>query len=301
MSKELNGVVTALVTPFDKNGAFDPDIMRKVVDHNITGGVDAVVAGGGTGEWAWLSEEERLEMFDVVIDQTAGRVPVVAQTGAMSTARAVKLSQAAERAGADVIMLANPYYEPLTLPEMNRYIKSVASSVQLPVMIYNNPGAFGINLTAEDIGRLGRDVENILYVKDSSKDWEQALRILRYYGDHLSLIMGWDSFSFSALLEGAAGVMAGVANVIPEEFSSVVRALRADDLEKARAEWLKIYPVVDLLVSIPFVQGVKAGMAMIGLPVGSPREPLAPLPDIDSRRLRDALVDIDRYKVASHD
>lgn len=294
MSKELNGVLSALVTPFDKDGAFDAGLMRQVVDRNINGGVDAVVAGGGTGEWAWLTESERLELFDVVIEQTNGRVPVVAQTGAMSASQAVRISKAAEKAGADIIMLAAPYYEPLTLAEMIRYIKTVATSVELPVMIYNNPGAFGMNLTADDIGRLGHDVENIRYVKDSSKDWEQALHILRYHHEHLSLIMGWDSFSFSALLEGAVGVMAGVANVIPEELSTVVRALRAGDIDKARQEWIRIFPVVDLLVNIPFVQGVKAGMGMAGLPVGLPREPLAELPADDAKRLATALNAIGR-------
>lgn len=294
MFKELNGVLTALVTPFDKDGAFDADTMRQVVDRNVDGGVDAVVAGGGTGEWAWLTEDERLTLFDVVIEQTAGRVPVIAQTGAMSASQAVKLSKAAERAGADVIMLAAPYYEPLTLPEMIRYIKTVATSVDLPVMIYNNPGAFGMNLTADDIGKLGREVENIRYVKDSSKDWEQALHILRYHHEHIALIMGWDSFSFAALLEGAVGVMAGVANVIPEEFATVVRALRAGEINKARAEWHRIFPVVDTMVNIPFVQGVKAGMAMTGLPVGAPREPLAELPTDDAKRLAAALAGIGR-------
>ncbi|VEJ59571.1 dihydrodipicolinate synthase family protein [Arachnia propionica] len=294
MFKELNGVLTALVTPFDKDGAFDADTMRQVVDRNVDGGVDAVVAGGGTGEWAWLTEDERLTLFDVVIEQTAGRVPVIAQTGAMSASQAVKLSKAAERAGSDVIMLAAPYYEPLTLPEMIRYIKTVATSVDLPVMIYNNPGAFGMNLTADDIGKLGREVENIRYVKDSSKDWEQALHILRYHHEHIALIMGWDSFSFAALLEGAVGVMAGVANVIPEEFATVVRALRAGEINKARAEWHRIFPVVDTMVNIPFVQGVKAGMAMTGLPVGAPREPLAELPTDDAKRLAAALAGIGR-------
>jgi len=281
MTKDLHGILTALVTPFGEDGEVDHDVLRTVVDRSIDGGLDAVVVGGGTGEWAWLSEEERLAIFDTVIEHTAGRVPVVANTGAMSTAQAIRVSRAAERAGADVIMLAAPYYEPLTVPELTRYIKTVASSVQLPVMMYNNPGVFGVNLDAPTLASIARDVENIRYVKDSSHDWEQALRLIYHHGDDVRLIMGWDTFSFSALIEGAVGVMAGVGNVVPTELAAVYGALRDGDIERARVLWRHVYPVVDALISVPFVQAVKAGMRLQGVPVGLPREPLAELPAED--------------------
>lgn len=293
MTKELSGVLTALATPLAEDGTIDDALLRLVVDRNLDAGVDGLVAGGGTGEFAWLSEGERLHLFDVVIEHTNRRVPVVAQTGAMTAAEAVRLSQAAEQAGADVLMLSLPYYEPLNLREVTRYIKTVAASVQLPIMLYNNPFTTGVNLDAATLAQFGREVDNIVYVKDSSKDWEQALSLIHRYSDDIGLIMGWDSYSFSALLEGATGVMAGAANVIPNEIMAVARAIKAGDVDTARQQWRRVYPVLDALLCVPFTQGVKAGLQLRGLPIGAPREPMLELAPEELQRLHAALTTLD--------
>ncbi|KWR70091.1 dihydrodipicolinate synthase family protein [Arthrobacter sp. W1] len=289
MSKELSGILTALVTPFDKNGDIDDELLGKVVDRSVNAGLDAVVAGGGTGEVSSLSREERAHVFEVVADQAAGRVPVVANIGALTSKEAIGLGQQAERAGADVLMLITPYYEQLTHAETSKYIQDVAASTELPIMLYNNPGVTGTNLDADALGWFARKFENIKYVKDSSKDWEQALRLIQHHGDDIKLIAGWDSYVLGALVEGAAGVMAGAANVIPEEFAAVTRAFRAGDIDLARKLWAHAYPVVDALLSLPFAQAVKAGMNMQGFSVGSPREPLLELPQESLTPLKLAL------------
>jgi 4-hydroxy-tetrahydrodipicolinate synthase len=293
MSKELGGVLTALTTPFDESGKIDESLLKKVVDRSLDAGVDALVAGGGTGEFATLTDDERLRLFDVVIEHTGGRAPVVAQTGAMTTSKAIQLSRAAERSGADVLMLASPYYEPLTVAEISRYITDIASAVEIPIMLYNNPFTTGVNLDVETIAAFGRDVPNIQYVKDSSKDWEQALRLIHHHRDDIGLIMGWDSYSFSALLEGATGVMAGAANVVPDEIVAVVRALRAGDVDGARELWRRVFPVIDAMLALPFSQAVKAGLRLRGFPVGAPREPLEDLSAEGAARLEAALAALD--------
>ncbi|MFV9429040.1 dihydrodipicolinate synthase family protein [Rhodococcus aetherivorans] len=279
MAKELRGVLTALPTPFTVDDTIDARLMQRVVDRNIDAGVDALVVGGGTGEYTSLTNAERRQIFDIVIEHVAGRVPVVAHTGSLTTREAVDLSTAAEAAGADVLMLITPYYEPLTDNEINRYVETVAGSANIPIMLYNNPGVTGVNLSAEGIARFGREIDNIEYVKDSSHDWEQALRLIHHHSQDIKLIMGWDSFSFSALTEGAAGIMAGAANVVPNEIVAVVRAIREGDLHRARDEWLRVFPVIDAMMAIPFTQAVKAGMRLQGEPIGSPR---APLDDLDA-------------------
>lgn len=278
MSKELRGVLTALSTPFGDDGAIDDDLLRLLIDRSVNAGVDALVAGGGTGEVAAMSDDERIHVFEVVVKHTAGRVPVVANVGALTAKRAIRLAQAAEKTGADVVMLNAPYYEALTIEEITHYFKSVTGSIKIPVMLYNNPGVTGVNLDAETLAGFGRDIPNVQYVKDSSGDWDQALRLIHYYSDDIKLIQGWDSFSFSALLEGAAGVMAGAANVVPDEIVAVVRALRDGDIETARAAWNRVYPVIDALLQLPFSQAVKAGLRLQGVPVGAPREPFLELP-----------------------
>lgn len=277
MTKEISGLLTALTTPFAEDGTIDDARLTWVVDRSVNAGVDAVVAAGGTGEFATLSDQERLHLIEVVVDHTAGRVPVVAQTGALTQANAIQLSRAAEAAGADCLMLSLPWYEPLTLPEITRYIEGVAGSVDIPIMLYNNPFTTGVNMSVDTIARFGREIDNVRYVKDSSKDWEQALRLIHHHGDDIGLIMGWDSFSFSAMLEGATGFMAGAANLVPDEIVAVVRSLRKGDVETARSQWNRVFPVIDALLGIPFSQGVKAGLRLRGEPVGVPREPLLDL------------------------
>lgn len=289
MTKPISGVLSALVTPFAEDGQVDEKQLRAVVDRSIEAGLDAVVAGGGTGEVAALDDGERAVLFEVVVDQTAGRVPVVANIGSLTAQRAIRLGQAAERVGADVAMLITPYYEQLSQDETARFIRQVAAGVDLPIMLYNNPSVTGTNLGAATIASFGREIENVQYVKDSSKDWEQALRLIHHHGDDIGLIVGWDSFLFSALLEGATGIMAGAANVVPDEIAAVAKALRAGDVEGARALWLRLFPVIDVLLELPFVQAVKAGMQLRGVPVGSPREPLLGLPPEGLARLESAI------------
>lgn len=289
MSKDLRGVLTALSTPFDQDGALDVDTLRLVVDRSIDAGVDGVVAAGSTGEVGALSSEERLLLIKTVIEQADGRVPVIAQTGATSTDEAIRLSQAAEKAGADVLMLITPYYEPLSLEETVTYIKDVARSVNIPVMLYNIPSVTGVNLDPATVRSLAEDVENIRYIKDSSANWEQALQLIHHHNDVIGTFIGWDAYIYSALVEGAAGVMAGTANVVPHEIVAVSRRIADGDLSGARELWNSVYPVIDALLSVPFIASVKAGLAFQGLAAGSPRRPTAALNAEDLARVHAAL------------
>ncbi|HWM01050.1 MAG TPA: 4-hydroxy-tetrahydrodipicolinate synthase [Actinophytocola sp.] len=271
---QLSGILTALVTPFDADGQINVDGLRQLVDRSIDGGVDGVVACGSTGEFAAMSGAERRLVVETVIDQAGGRVPVVAQTGALSTAEAIELSRHAQGAGASVLMVVAPYYEPLTLDETLLYLRTVADAVDIPVMLYNLPGATGVNLDPETVGTLAREVENIRYIKDTSADMAQAGRLIHHYGDVISTFLGWDSLLLAALTEGAAGVMAGTANVMPEELVAVCRAVQSGDFDRARAEWARIYPLMDAMMSAPFIPAVKAALRARGVEVGEPRRPI---------------------------
>jgi 4-hydroxy-tetrahydrodipicolinate synthase len=277
MSSQLRGVLTALATPFTSDGQIDAKTLRRLVDRSIDGGVDGVVACGSTGEFAAMSGAERRLVVETVIDQTAGRVPVVAQTGAVSSAEAVELSRHAQAAGATVLMVVTPYYEPLTLAETLQYLRTVADAVAIPIMLYNLPGATGVNLAPATVGQLAREVDNIRYIKDTSADMAQAAQLIHNYGDVISTFVGWDSLLLAALTEGAAGVMVGTANVLPAQLVSIHRALRAGDLERARREWAHIYPLMDAIMSAPFIPAIKTALNAVGFPVGSPRKPLLDL------------------------
>lgn len=277
MSSQLHGVLSALATPFARDGQVDPDALRRLVDHNVDGGVHGVVACGSTGEFAALSNAERRQLVEIVIDQAAGRVPVIAQTGAMSTAEAIELTRHAQDAGASAAMLVSPYYEPLTLDETVHYLRSVADAVDLPIMLYNLPGATGVNLPPDTVGQLARDVPNIRYIKDTSGDLGQAGQLVHNYAHVISTFVGWDSLMLAALTEGAAGVMAGTANVVPAHLVSIYTAMRDGELERAQSEWARIYPLIDAIMTAPFVSAIKSALNAVGLPAGSPRPPVLDL------------------------
>ena len=289
MSKQLSGVLTALTTPFDADEQIDVNKLEVVVDRSIKAGVDGVVAAGSTGAVGALSSDERLRLVDTVIEHADGRVPVIAQTGATTTAEAIRLSRAAEKSGADVLMLITPFYEPLSTEETVTYIKDVASSVELPIMLYNIPAVTGVNLDPGTVRSLAEEVDNIRYIKDSSANWEQALQLIHHHSDVIGTFIGWDSYIYSALVEGAAGVMAGAANVVPDEIVAVNRLITDGDLHGALAKWRELYPVIDSMISVPFISAVKAGLALQGEPVGAPRRPTAELPAEQVERIGRAL------------
>jgi 4-hydroxy-tetrahydrodipicolinate synthase len=278
-------VLTALATPFAADGTVDEASLRALVDRSIAGGVHGVVACGSTGEFSTLSGNERRLVVEIVVDQVAGRVPVIAQTGATSTAEAIRLSRHAQAAGADVVMPVAPYYEPLSVDETLSYLRAVAGSVDIPVMLYNLPVATGVDLDPDTVGALAREIENIRYIKNTTVDMAQSARLIHHHGDVIATFVGWDSLLLSALAEGAAGVMAGTANVVPAELVAVYDAVSAGNLGQAREAWARVYPLIDAIMAQPFIPAVKAALAAVGFPAGRPRGPISELDPAAAARI----------------
>lgn len=275
----LKGVMSAVATPLDHEQKVAEARLRALVDSTIDAGVHGLVPCGSTGEFAHLSADERRRVLEIVLDQTAGRVPVVPQTGALSTAEAVDLSTHAERAGAAAVMAVAPFYDALDLNETSDYFRTIADAVGIPVMIYNLPLATGVNLTPEDLASIAGTAENIQYVKDTSGDYNQVTRLVHEYADVITTFIGWDTMLLAAFVEGVAGSIIGATNFIGRQLVAVYDAVQAGDLATARAEWSGIYPVLRFLVSGGYVGGVKGAFAALGDPIGSPRAPVAELTD----------------------
>jgi len=285
MTTTLHGVLVALATPFSPDGGVDERTLRALVDRTIDGGVHGVVACGSTGEFTALNRDERRRVVEVVVDQTAKRVPVVAQTGATTAREAIEHSRHAEATGVDVVMPVAPFYEPLTMAETLHYLRHVADSVQVPVMLYNLPHATGVDLTPDVVGGLAREVDTIQYVKNTSPDMHRAAQLVQHHGDVVSTFVGWDTLMLASLSAGAAGVMAGTANVIPTELVAVHDLVRAGDRDGAREAWDRVYPLLDAALSTSYVAAVKAALDAVGHPAGPVREPLLPLPADDAARI----------------
>ena len=283
-------MLTALATPFSADGQLDEARCARWSTASIDGGVHGVVACGSTGEFTALTVDERRLVVETVVDQAGARVPVIAQTGATSTAEAIRLSRHAQSAGADVIMPVAPYYEPLSVEETLTYLRAVAGSVDIPVMLYNLPVATGVDLHPDTVGALAREVENIRYIKNTTIDMAQSAQLIHNYGDVISTFVGWDSLLLSALAEGAAGVMAGTANVVPTELVAVYDAVNAGTSSGPVRAWAQIYPLIEAIMAQPFIAAVKAGLAAVGFPSArpvrrSPSSTLLPRPgSCNSRR-----------------
>jgi len=285
MAQQLRGILTALPTPFAQDGSLDEASLRALVDHSIHGGVHGVVVNGSTGEFSALTTDERRRAVEIVVDQAGARVPVVAQTGAASTAEAVELTKHAESAGADVVMALTPYYESLSEQEIKAYFRTVAASVDLPVMLYNIPGLTGIDLLPDTVGALAREVENIQYVKNSSSDMSQSAQLIHHHGDVISTFVGWDTLLLASLIEGAAGFTAGTANIVPAELVAVWDAVQGGKIAEARQAWNRVFPVIDAITQEPFNAAIKGVLDAVGFPVGVPRAPLAPLDPSSATRI----------------
>jgi 4-hydroxy-tetrahydrodipicolinate synthase len=285
MASSLGGVLVALATPFSADASVDEATLRALVDRTIDGGVHGVVACGSTGEFSALTVDERRRVVETVVDQAAHRVPVIAQTGSTSTAEAIRLSRHAQSVGADVVMPVAPFYEPLSLAETMNYLRRVASSVDIPVMLYNLPAGTGVDLSPDTVATLAREVENIRYVKNTTPDMAQAAQLIHHYGDLVGTFVGWDTLILSSLISGSAGVMAGTANAVPAEIVAVYDAVRSGDLDSARQAWARVYPLLDAALSVNYIAAVKVALEAVGFSAGSPREPVLPLDPEDAARI----------------
>jgi len=285
MASSLGGVLVALATPFSADASLDEATLRALVDRTIDGGVHGVVACGSTGEFSALTVDERRRVVETVVDQAAHRVPVIAQTGSTSTAEAIRLSRHAQSVGADVVMPVAPFYEPLSLAETMNYLRRVASSVDIPVMLYNLPAGTGVDLSPDTVATLAREVENIRYVKNTTPDMAQAAQLIHHYGDIVGTFVGWDTLILSSLISGSAGVMAGTANAVPAEIVAVYDAVRSGDLDSARQAWARVYPLLDAALSVNYIAAVKVALEAVGFSAGSPRGPVLPLDPEDAARI----------------
>ena len=230
----FQGSMVALATPMIEDGSVDQESLRRLVDWHIEQGTDAIVAVGTTGESATLDEQEHCRVIRQVVEYTAGRVPVIAGTGANSTTEAVSLTQCAREAGADACLLVTPYYNKPTQEGLFLHHKAVAEAVDIPQILYNVPGRTACDMLPETIGRLA-EVPNIVGVKEATGDLERVSSIRRLCGDEFDIFSGDDITARELVLLGGQGVISVTANIAPRLMHEMVAAALKGDREKAEA------------------------------------------------------------------
>ncbi len=268
----FTGTLPALVTPF-RDGALDEPALRALVERCIEGGVDGLVPCGTTGESVTLTGEEHARVVRIVVQETRGRVPVVAGTGTASTRHTIELSQHAREAGADGLLLVCPYYNRPTQAGLEAHFRAIAAAVPLPSIVYNIPGRTGVDLTVDTLARLA-DVPSIVAIKEATGNVLRSQQIIARCGARFSVLSGDDALTLPILSVGGAGVISVSANLLPRETSDVVRLYRAGEHARARELHVRLSPVHEAMFVEANPGPIKAAMAARGLLAPEVRLPL---------------------------
>ncbi len=266
-------VLTAMATPFDESGAVDTAQVKQLAKRLIDNGSDGIVVAGTTGESPTLSDEEKIGLFAAVKEAVGGRATVVAGTGTYDTRHSIHLTKQAQQAGADAILLVNPYYNRPSQDGLYAHFRTIAESTSLPCMLYNIPGRTGVNALPETIARLA-DVPNIVAVKEASGSLDQASDIRRRTGPDFLIYSGDDSLTLPILAVGGTGVVSVASHLAGRDIQQMVRAYEQGEVRKALELHLRLLPLFKVLFITTNPVPLKAALNLSGFDVGKPRLPL---------------------------
>jgi 4-hydroxy-tetrahydrodipicolinate synthase len=290
---ELYGVIPPLATPFHADGSLNLDAVPALVEHVIGGGVHAILALGSQGEAFALSADERAAALDAVLAAVNGRVPVMAGTGAITTQETIRLTQQAERAGADAAAIVTPFYIAPSQEELYAHYADVAAAVSIPILGYSNPvRTGGVRIMPETLGKLAHDIKHFIGVKDSGGDLGETAAILRACPSDFRVLVGSDALIVDALGCGADGAIGLSMNIAPALAVGVYQAYQSGDHTRARELQEKLSALRRGLISVgTYPAPVKAALEMLGIPMGPPRKPIHPVSVSRREELRALLRD----------
>jgi 4-hydroxy-tetrahydrodipicolinate synthase len=283
------GSLVPIITPF-RQGKVDRDGLERVIEHVLAGGSDGIIPCGTTGESATLSHEEHGEVVRWTIEIVRRRVPVIAGTGSNSTAEAIRLTQGAEKAGAQGALLISPYYNKPTQEGIFQHYKAVAEATRLPLIIYNIPGRTGSKIDPATLARLSR-VPRVIGVKEATGSVETSIDIVAQAADGFAVYCGEDAINFPVLAVGGAGLISAVANVAPKPLAEMARAAREKRWEDARRVHFELLALVRILFVETNPIPVKTACALMGLCSPDMRLPLTPMSEGNLARLKQVLTD----------
>ena len=285
----FTGSMVALITPF-RDGKVDWQSLEALVDFHIESGTNGIVPCGTTGESATLSHQEHDDVIKGVIKAVNKKLPVIAGTGSNSTDEAVRLTQEAEKSGADGALMISPYYNRPTQEGIYQHYKKVASEVGIPIIVYNIPGRTGSKIEPETLARLA-EIKNIAGVKEATGSVDQAIDVIRLCGDNLAVYSGEDTLTFSLMGLGGKGVISTVANVAPKEMAQLTQACLNGQWEKGRDLQLSLTPLIRSLFIETNPIPVKTAAALMGKCTSELRLPLTPMAEGNVQKLKRAMAD----------
>ena len=285
-------MIPAMVTAYDDNKQVDLDRVRNLARYLLDGGSDSLLVCGTTGESPTVDNDDKLRLFETVVDEVDGRVPVIGNVGSNNTERSVEFGLKAKETGISGIMAVVPYYNKPPQEGMYQHFKAIAEGVGLPTIVYNIPGRCGVNMEAETTLRLARDVEHIAAVKEASGDIEQIKQIIDNAPDDFIIYSGDDSMTLPVMQAGGHGVIATAGNVIPKEMKELTVLCAAGDFEGAQAVHEKLLPIMKHLFTTSNPILVKQALNLVGVPVGGVRLPLVDATEEQSEALAEVLKEV---------
>lgn len=267
-------MIPAMVTPFDQNLELDLKQARALARRLVDGGADALIINGTTGESPTVFYPQKMQLFEAVVSEIDGQVPVIANVGDNCTADTVDFAQDVQKLGVDGFMLVVPYYNKPPQEGLYQHFKTIAESVDLPCILYNIPGRCVINMTAETTLRLANDVDNIVAIKEASGDLDQVAEIIDNAPEGFDVYSGDDALTYDLMKLGGAGVISTIGNVAPARMKEIVDLCAQGDFEAAAKANEALLPLMDelFITSNPIM--VKEALNLLGFPVGGVRLPL---------------------------
>jgi len=283
----FKGSLVALITPF-KNGSVDEDAFRKLVDYQISNGTHGLVPVGTTGESPTLSHDEHKRVVEICIDETRGRIPVIAGAGSNSTAEAVDFTRHARQAGADAVLHVTPYYNKPTQEGLYQHFKAVHDCAEIPVIIYNIPGRSVVDMTVETMARLA-ELPRVVGVKDATADPVRPIKTRMAIGPDFTQLSGEDASIVPYLAHGGHGCISVTANVAPKQLSDLHLAWQRRDLDTVFTINERLQPLHAALFCETSPGPVKHAAMLLGLCDGTARLPIVDIAESSKRRVEDAM------------
>jgi 4-hydroxy-tetrahydrodipicolinate synthase len=284
----FTGTYTAIVTPF-KNGRIDEAALERLIKKQIQGGIDGIVPVGTTGESPTVDYEEHVHIIALAMKFAAGKVKVLAGTGANSTSEAVYLTREAEKLGAHGSLQVAPYYNKPSQEGLFQHFREIARQTRLPLVLYSIPGRCGVEIGVETVRRLAQECKNVVGIKEAGGSCDRVSQLDAALGRRFEILSGDDSLTLPFMAAGAQGVISVVSNIAPREVSRMVRAIAAGDAKKALQLHRKLYPLFKNLFIETNPVPIKAALAMLGRIEEEYRLPLVPMSAKNRETLRATL------------
>lgn len=281
----FKGAGVALVTPFDKDGKVNYEMLKTLIDYQCENGTDAIIICGTTGESATLTEGERIECIKKAVEFTRGRIPVIAGTGSNSTMAAIAMSKEAEKAGVDGLLIVTPYYNKTTQQGLIMHYTAIAKETTLPIIMYNVPSRTGLNIEAATAATLINTVDNIVGIKEASGNITQVAKIMQLTKGKALVYSGNDDQTVPILSLGGVGVISVLSNIAPKDTHDLCDAYLKGDIKRSLELQLKALPLIEQLFSEVNPIPVKKAMQLTGMDAGAPRMPLPELSEGNTENL----------------